>query len=272
MFDYYDENFRQASSAYYIGDYSGINWLFFDLGAFFFNITRMPECYQRYKENGKALYDLCSTDSDKISLYSTFHTNALKYRQLYTNPHAWQSWASIRNAEILSDIGRQLRSKCVLKEGGNQKHLARYFKILSEYSIKTYDRDQKGTKLIINFKFASDISVLLSDNRSYELFNEVYSNFETDTEKDETNSVVQIDIDKLLKGRFKEGNLRSTVKDYLLQNEGTGIKDFKFFVDTALANSGEHMTREDIRIVGNNLNLLLYNKYGSLKKHTENPV
>lgn len=272
VFDYYDENFRQSSRAYYIGDYYSINWLFFDLGAFFFNITQMDECYQRYKENGKALYDLCLADSDQISLYATFRTKALVYRQLYTNPHAWQSWASIRNAEILSDLGRQFRSKCVLNKAENQKQLARYFKILSEYSIKTYDRDKKGTKLIINFEFASDISALLSDNRSSELFNEVYSNFETDAEKDETNSVVQIDVDKLLTGRYKKSNLRSTIKDYLLQNEGLGVKDFKFFVDTALANYGEHLTKEEIRTVGNNINLLLYKKYGSSKKRTENSV
>lgn len=126
--------------------------------------------------------------------------------------------------------------------------------------------------MIINFEFASDISALLSDNRSSELFNEVYSNFETDAEKDETNSVVQIDVDKLLKGRYKKSNLRSTIKDYLLQNEGLGVKDFKFFVDTALANYGEHLTKEEIRTVGNNINLLLYKKYGSSKKRTENSV
>lgn len=69
---------------------------------------------------------------------------------------------------------------------------------------------------------------------------------------------MQIDVDKLLKGRYKKSNLRSTIKDYLLQNEGLGVKDFKFFVDTALANYGEHLTKEEIRTVGNNINLLLY--------------
>ena len=280
--DYYDPSYRQSDSVYYNGDYTGKDWIFFDLGAFFFNVTRMEDCYNRYKEPGKRLCQLCQKDKDGISLYSYFLKNALEYRKDYDNPHAWQSWASIRNAEILSDLNQHLHAKCRINESGNQKHLGKFFRELANYQIKTYDRDKKGTKLNINFEFASVVADLMGNDSIIDSFEKIYSANVTVELKSAATPVVilpedssdcpQIDVDKLLRRRKADGNKKDSIRTYLNKNEGRGITEFKLMVEAALASYSDTLTREDVRNVGNSINLMLYSKYGTSKRNTEGTV
>ncbi len=268
--DHYAENFRRTDSVYYNEAYAGNKWLYFDLGAFYFNITNMERCYKRYNQ-GENFWNLCKEDDkneEKISLYAVFRKGAVDYRKVYKNPHAWQSWASIRNAEILLDLNQYLRSKCRSSDGGKQKHLARYFEALSKYEIKTYDRDGEGTKLNINFNFAEEISELLSKDSISSRFDSIYSVVYTQGD----NNSMLVNIEKLLIGRFKDKNRTVTVKSYLLKNEGKGISDFKSLVDMAFAQYGPKMTKEEIREAGNRLNELISSRYGDTQSVPENTV
>lgn len=280
--DYYDPFYRQSDTVYYNGDYSGKDWIFFDLGAFFFNITRMDDCYNRYKESGKSLCQLCQKDKDDISLYSYFLKNALEYRKDYDNPHAWQSWASIRNAEILSDLNQHLHAKCRLSESGNQKHLGKFFRELANYQIKTYDRDKKGTKLNINFEFASIIAELMGKESIKESFEKIYTANVTAELKSAVTPIValpkdssdcpQIDVDRLLRRRKAEGNKKDSIRLYLNKNEGHGVTEFKLIVEAVLSSYSDTLTREEVRNVGNTINLMLYSKYGTSKGNAESIV
>ena len=269
--DYYDPSFRQSDFVYYNGEYISKERLYFDLGAFFFNITRMDECYQRFREAGKKLFHLCQNDANGYSLYSVFKKRALDYRRDYQNPHAWQSWASIRNAEIHSDLNQFLRSKCRLKTSESQKHLAAFFRALSQYTIKTYDRDKRGTKLIVNFEFASEIAELLGSNTVSNMFDRIFTAFTPDTHRTDT-IIPQIDIDKLLRRRLPKGNKKENVRRYLLQHGYKDIVEYKIYLETLLAQYGDTMSKEEIRKLGNGLNIMLYNKYGNTQRNTEDIV
>ena len=277
--DYYDPRYRQAETVYYNGVFSGKEWLYFDLGAFFFNVTRMDECYKRFKDSGKNFLQLCQQDEDQVSFYSTFRETALSYRKDYSNPHAWLSWASIRNAEIIFDLNQHLRSKCNISDAGNQKHLARYFKVLSKYNIKTYDRDGSGTKFNINFEFASEIFDLLNNDSISDKFNEIFSAFsEKKTGRSQTtisnvlidSGIPQIDISKLLMYRKSDVNKKETIRDYLVKNEGQDVTEFQYIVDTVLSQYGSKMTRDEIEKAGHSLNEMLSSKYGNIKGNSEN--
>lgn len=268
--DYYDHSFRQNDNVYYNGEFAGKDRLYFDLGAFFFNITRMDECYNRFKDTGKKFCQLCKDDTKSISLYSVFHNRACYYREGYSKSHAWQSWASIRNAEIMFDLHRFLRSKCRLKIAGNQKHLETFFKVLSEYAIKTYDRDDKGTKLIINFNFASEIADLLGHNAISGAFENVFSAYKKSISSNSTTSsginsseFPRIDVEKFVKRRRSSGNMKDSIKRSLLRSECCKIAGFESLVEEALGQYGEMLTKEEIIKVCNNLNNLLRRKYGT---------
>lgn len=269
--DYYDHTFRQNETVYYNGDFVGKERLYFDLGAFFFNITRMDECYSRFREVGKDFCRLCQNDSGGLSLYSVFRQRALVYRRDYANPHAWQSWASIRNAEIMSDLNQFLRSKCRLKISGNQRHLAAFFYALSGYTIKTYDRDERGAKLNVNFEFASEIAGLLDSVAVGKTFDDIFTAYVSDS-KMSNESIPQIDVDRLLKRRKQSGNKKNSVRNYLLKNECKDIVEFKIYVDILLGQYGDTMTKEEIRNLGYGLNVMLYNKYGNSKRNAEDTV
>lgn len=276
--DFYDASYRQSDTVYYNGDYVGKDWLYFDLGAFFFNITRMDDCYRRYKDSGKTLWLLCQKDEDGISLYSTFRKKALDYRKDYTNPHAWQSWASIRNTEILFDLNQHLRAKCRLRESGNQKHLSVFFKELANYRIKTYDRDAKGSKLNINFEFADQIAELLGKDEVKENFDEIFNantiavEIGTPSFDKTSGEFPQIDMDNLLKRRKSEGNKKDNIRTYLNKKENHGLPEFGLLVEAALSQFGDTLTKEEVRTVGNNLNLMLYSKYGNTQRNAEDSI
>lgn len=278
--DYYDTAFRQATTVCYNGDYTGNQWLYFDLGAFFFNTTRIERCYQRYRDNGKNLLMLCLNDEDGISLYATFMKKALGYRKEYTNPHAWLSWACIRNVEVLSDLDKYLHSHCRLSDGGNIQQLVRYFDTISKYNIKTYDRDSKGAKYNINFEFASDISQLLKNEDVAEKFSAIYEEWSGSVLSGNLTSQLElgdidvsyVDIDKLLSRRNKNKNKKDSIRKYLRENEGNGIKEFQLFIEAVLSSYGEYLTREEVRNVGNALNLMLYSKYGNAKGNPQDIV
>lgn len=162
--------------------------LVFDLGAFFFNLTRIKRCYQRFRRivtmpDGKDLIDAIL--SSEHSLYHDFMTltrNKKEYSCEYECPYdseksmgkdictyydsRWLSFCSIRNVEILQDFLKTVQKKEVDRSKYDREILAAFFESCSEYTISTYDVDlTDGNKCYhnIQFDFLEKVALLLSD-------------------------------------------------------------------------------------------------------------
>ena len=278
----YDSLFRRSDNVYYSGRFNSVAWLFFDLGAFFYNMTCLRDCYKRFRPLGEEFYRLCRADKgydevvdDKpqrkyVSLLSTFRDLSLKYRQNgYNKYHAWQSWASIRNSEILFDLNQHILSKCK-KEDSNRQYLAKYFETISDFSIKTYDRDEKDTFYNINFEFASLITDLLNDVQIDAQFNAIFSDDTLPAGTDE--STLMIDVDKVLKGRKEKQNRKATVLKHLMEKQHDAFAGNENFVRAMFNGFDSYMTREEIRKVVNDINLFLISQHGETKRNAQTAV
>lgn len=281
--DYYDPTFRQSDSAYYNGEFTGIKSLYFDLGAFFYNITCINACYKRFRQTGRSLLELCKEDSERrISLYAVFRKMAKVYRPDSRNPHAWQSCASIRNTEILFDLYLKLKSVNKVEGADNRLFLAKFFEKLGEYAIETYDRDVAQSHLTISFEFAKKIEELLRSKDIAERFEAVFNITDNEAEVEETGmSMAQkfdsladswINVESLVAGRSMERNRKKTVLNYLKTREKKVLEGKDVLVQSVFDQYGDYMTREEIRNAGNELNRLLIVTNGKFKTDTENTV
>ena len=281
--DYYDPTFRQSDSAYYNGEFTGIKSLYFDLGAFFYNITCINACYKRFRQTGRRLLELCKEDSERrISLYAVFRKMAKDYRPDTRNPHAWQSCASIRNTEILFDLYLKLKSVNKVEGAENRLFLAKFFEKLGEYAIETYDRDIAQSHLTISFEFAKKIEELLRAKDIAERFEAVFNTTGKETEVGSMDiSLLQelpswadswINVDNLVAGRSIERNKKKTVLNYLNTREKKVLEGKDILVQSVFDKYGDYMTREEIRKAGNELNQLLIVTNGKFKTDTENTV
>ena len=278
----YDSSFRTQDNVYYSGQFSGIAWLFFDLGAFFYNVTCIRDCYRRFKQLGEDLYRLSRADEgvdivvdsivkkSYISLLSTFRPLSLEYRKNgYNQFHAWQSWSSIRNTEILFDLNQYLQTKCKKAES-NRLYMVKYFETLSKFSIRTYDRDAKDTFYNINFEYASLIAELLNDVSIEDKFNEIFNDDVLDNSEDD--SVCTIDVDKVLKGRQAERNKKATVLKYLMDKQHDAFSGQEHLVQAMFDRYDSYMTKEQIREAVNNINILLITNNGKAQRNAQTPV
>ena len=261
--DYYDSAFRQEDTVYYSGDYTGKERLYFDLGAFIFNVSRIRTCYKRYKDSGKNFLLLCEKDQECLSLYS-------RYRKLATqkNPNrdynrSWLSWTCIRNAEVIMDLNQHLRSKCKEKDGDNLRSMKLFFKALSEYRIPVYNTDDNEQNSTINFEFASEIADLFENEAIRSLFNDIYT-FDL--------PIQLIDIQSLLKGRQKERNKKITVYTYLMNEYSSSIKSIRQILDSIFSAYGENMTRAEIEQAGERINAMLKERDGNSTRNLEDSV
>lgn len=281
--DYYDPTFRQSDSAYYNGEFTGIKSLYFDLGAFFYNITCINSCYKRFRQSGRRMLELCREDSEtRISLYAVFRRFAKDGRPDCDNPHAWQSCASIRNMEILFDLYLKLKSVNKVEGADNRLFLAKFFEKLREYAIETYDRDGAQSHLRISFEFAKKIEELLRSKEIAERFDIIFNTAGKDTEAGSMDmSLLQrlpvwssslINVDNLVARRKVERNRKSTVLKYLKTNERDVLDGKDILVQSVFDKYGDYMTREEIRNAGNELNRMLIETNGKSKKDTENIV
>lgn len=265
--DYYNPTFRQIDYAYYNGDYAGKSWLYFDLGAFFYNITNMRVAYMRFKNIGQQFYGLCYDDKECISLYSTFRKMAHDYRKNYKESHAWQSWASLRNAEIVADLHQHIRSKCRNTDADNRVKLQKFFEALSNYSIHTYDRNaKKDSYLSINFEFAKIISSLLKDASINEDFTSIYN---VKFDKVELNP---IDVIALLKGRHKNKNKKETIINAIVKQLGVKGAELDPVIRMILGNYPEYITRDQVREAANTVNFYILYNNGDTKRDTEDSI
>ena len=298
--DYYEPTFRRSDTVYYSGEYGKTRLLYFDLGAFFYNVTCMDRCYARFGKTGVDFLakcaleegyditvgegDLAATEHHYMSMYASFRCQSTYRRQGYNQMHAWQSWASLRNGEIVFDLNQRLRTKCLrATENSNLAFLRLYFRTLSDYRIHTYDmNDDDSSYLSIDFEYAEAISRLLSNNK--EEFNTLFDSiFVVDNDTEEPKDPLKMDLShidptrlvnkkEMLKRRQDEGNRTDTVKKFLLKNQAHAIKGLEGYVELMFQNYGRTMSKSQIAQLVDTLNMLIIQGYGNTAGNAENTV
>lgn len=170
--------YRKMDWAVYNEPISLTDGLVFDLGAFFFNLTRIKQCYARFRgyaftADGKDLIDVL-LESDR----SLYHDFMELVRNKYTPSHSlknekcakafyesrWLSYCSIRNIEVLQDFLKFMQKFKVDNNVSDMEKLAAFFDRSSQYSIKIYDRvsTESGTSShLIRFDFLSKVAEVL---------------------------------------------------------------------------------------------------------------
>lgn len=160
------------------------NMLCYDLGAFFFNLTRIEKCYMRFKGLAKSgekdIVDFI-LESDSGTLFSDFMNIAKRKQCSIPCPNPcneqrdgegcshydanWLSCCAFRNTEILLDFIESISQASLDYSNSDRLTLAAFFKKCSEYKIDTYEKETGSNgHHKISFVFLEKISELLKDN------------------------------------------------------------------------------------------------------------
>lgn len=191
-----DLNLRKRDLVAYNEPISLSEAILFDLGAFFFNLTRIEQCYSRFRgyasmPDGQDLIDWILKSNR--TLYHDFFVEVMsKYTPSYCHTSSenhqnveayfksrWLSYSSIRNIEVLQDFLKFMQKFNVKRDKSDRDNLAAFFDRCSEYSIRIYNRDlnESGTSSNkIDFRFLSKVAGVLHqsdlDGRFVAIFGE----------------------------------------------------------------------------------------------------
>lgn len=178
--------------------------ILFDPALFFFNVTRIKECYTRFKDlkyEGvvvgstflKSLYEK-ESDALETTMIGQFRRETLIVRQKVRPediddnltsycPDRWLSLCSFRNAEIIQDFSNYLTREIVDK-CEDDALIIRYFEVASSYKVKTYDKKQNGEPYDINYSYSRFVSEVLSKGAIKEKFKKIYNPKKSENEDD----------------------------------------------------------------------------------------
>ena len=236
---YIDSTYREYRELVYATSLARKPKGYWDIGAFLFNVVDIERCYQKF-EYGDEFIDLMnqSDASFSNSLYNGFKSLAKsdirnmspKDYQDYCNAHPsllvsentelpvfdrhiWLSWACVRNAEILCDLVSFLDEDEYKNSGDDVKILERFFLLMSQYSIYSYDKTgngEEGDYYRINYRFARLVMETLKEiSSSYslkEIFKLIFDDFMIIEKKN---------------SEFYEGTIKKLMEDYY--NEVNGL-------------------------------------------------
>lgn len=236
--DYIESNYREYRELVYAASLARKPKGYWDIGAFLFNVVDIERCYQRF-EYGEEFIGLMnrSEASFSNSLYNGFKLLAKsdirnmspKDYQNYCNAHPsllesentelpvfdkhiWLSWACVRNAEILCDLVSFLDEDEYKNSGDDVKILERFFLLMSQYSIYSYDKTgngEEGDYYRINYRFARLVMETLKEiSSSYslkEIFKLIFDDFMITEKKN---------------SEFYEGTIKKLIVDYYNEVNG----------------------------------------------------
>lgn len=178
---YYNDRGRENSyyrcekDLYYTTSFgSGKKLAIFNLNSIFTNFCNIERTYNRLDDR---LGELAKNNAQ--SIYNKALNKVLTDRTPIDNSqwerrHSFLSWSIIRNAEILEDFSEyvsNVSNRRTVTE--NTKTFAEYYRALSEYSIKTYDKDD-GNPYSIQFGLLSVLADALN-GMDEEKFNAIFS-------------------------------------------------------------------------------------------------
>lgn len=176
----FDINFRRQDTIVYNEHVSLDDSLVFDLGALFFNLTRISQCYDRfrgyfYMPDGKDLIDTILGSNQTLFRDFKEMVNE-KYSCTYNIPESqseslssyyesrWLSYCSFRNVEVLQDFLKFIQKFDVDRDKTDRENLAAFFDKCAEYTIRIYNRraTESGTcSNQIQFGFFSKVAEML---------------------------------------------------------------------------------------------------------------
>ena len=213
--DYIEPNFREYHELVYSASLVRKPKGYWDIGSFLFNVVDIERCYKRFEYGNEfvrlvnepyGLYEKSLYNSFKLLSGNTIRNMSPKDYQDYCNAHqiliasenthvssfdkhGWLSWSCVRNAEILCDLISFLDEDEYKTSGDDVKILERFFFLMSQYSIYSYDKTgngEEGDYYRINYRFARLVMETLKEiDSSYslkEIFKLIYDEFKI-TEK-----------------------------------------------------------------------------------------
>lgn len=172
-FDFYDPDFRKTTTPQHIESYNTISKnAFFDLNAFFYNITRIKECYARFPLGAQFYAKANDANTGVKSLLYQFKIATLE--RLFPNEakkaadvsnfslSAWLNWCTLRHCDILQNLNDLLINQKTKYRGVDRLMISNFFTHVATFSIPTYEYDTmlKGYKTI-SFKFCNIVAQLL---------------------------------------------------------------------------------------------------------------
>ena len=235
--DYIDFTYREYRELVYAASLTRKPKGYWDIGAFLFNVVDIERCYQRF-DYGAEFIDLMnqSEASFSNSLYNGFksltksgirnmspkdyqdccnaHPTLLESENTELpvfDRHIWLSWACVRNAEILCDLVSFLDEDEYKNSGDDVKILERFFLLMSQYSIYSYDKTGNGDEgdyYRINYRFARLVMETLKEiSSSYslkEIFKLIFDDFSAPDKK--KSDYYEEKIKKLMDDHYNEVN------------------------------------------------------------------
>ena len=186
-----DPGYRFRNRITYISPLYGDN-LVIDVSSIFFNLTRIEKCYNRFSnlhEKAKEFVERILMESDHHSanvletLYGRFKKSTMVYKQECPDTDndfskfrnsKWLSYCTMRNVEIIDDLGRYLSSQYYKSKSITSKAEAfeTFFRRLAQYKINRYSKEtpESGSDkqpYTIAFGYANDIAQVFHDNADF---------------------------------------------------------------------------------------------------------
>lgn len=218
---------------------------FFDVGALLYNMTRIEECYKRFRR-GDDVYELALKKDGSLLKSLQNRTIIRQYDKIYDtiieyDESSWRSWSCFRNAEIIRAFKANMSS--MKSSGGNHASvLAKAFKHMSTFSICIYDRDDEGDFCEVDFKFLSEIADILESKSIQKLFQAIFDS----PEERGLYSPEYLDIKMLLNGAKMVNNKVETRKNKIHENYPVIRNFYWFIVDDVFSPYDMYITRDEL--------------------------
>lgn len=210
---------------------------YFDIGAFLFNLTRIKDCYFRFKSGDKIFEMACNSE---ISLYNRFQRLAKQMG------YDWSSWCRFRNAEVIRAFKAHMLS--IESPGGdNVNVLVDAFRRMSKFSIPIYDKNELGEYESIDFQYFTVVADILSNLSDSKDFLSIYDNRIPE----------YIDASIILKTSSIDRNLVATRINKILLTYPVIARYYEHVVIGTLKHLGDYATRAELLSAIDSLNRLL---------------
>lgn len=148
--DSFDLKFRESSEVIYdTFRYKSIG--IFDMGAFFFNITRVQDAYLRFEKGNELLGRIEQSQDTSKSIWGQ-----LKRLSLFSN-RKLMNLISLRNLEVLQDVINYLNNQRLDANLKAYPAFRVFFNMLSNYKLPLYHSERQEENMERGFDFFADI-------------------------------------------------------------------------------------------------------------------
>jgi len=224
---------------------------YFDVGALLYNLTRIENCYKRFKD-GEKIYELANNNKD--SLLNRFRMYAIDQKAETNIPRKlenfkqkyWDSCSCFRNAEIIKAF-RAWAEQTESQGGDHMAVMSNAFDQMSKFYIPTYDKLENGNYYEIKFGYMKAISDLLKKDTLRNVF---FSVFDTDYRPSpEFMNKTEV-IGRTVKDKKNRVDTRiNKIYEYPIIS-----KNYRDLVDGIAAKYGTHATKNELEQMFNKIN------------------